>query len=150
MKYLRPATGDDIEVIVQDMRKEDVTECAAVGHTPRSALLHGLEQSDVAFTLLDPDGVPAGMIGIASGALPKWGLIWLLGTDRIPRNPIKLLRRCKPFLELMFQEYDVLYNLVHANNWLHIKWLRWLGFTIINQTREHNGHKFHEFYKVKD
>lgn len=149
--YIRDATIDDIEYLSSRLRKADIAECyAASGADPKVALCIGLEFGDITKTMIAPDGEPLGMFGVGQSHIPEAGVIWMVATDKLAQYQIKFLRLNKPVIETLQQQYLALFNFVDARNELHIKWLRWMGFTFINR-HEHWGFEkrpFFEFVRI--
>lgn len=82
------------------------------------------------------------------------GRIWLLATDELvndKQNALQFLRQAKPRLAEMLQRYEVLFNYADARNTVHVKWLRWMGFTFIAKHPNYGdeGRLFLEFVKVR-
>jgi hypothetical protein len=144
---------DDIDHVVAHMRKEDVEECAAGGHTPFGALAMSISASIVCKAILAPDtGKPGAIMGVCPGNVPSWGAIWLLGTDDIKRHRVIFLRRSKETLADLYTESgkEVFYNYSYVQNHVHHAWLRWLGFTFIRKVPfPPHGQLFWEFVKIK-
>ena len=62
------------------------------------------------------------------------GAIWLLGTDAITNDiPTAFLRHSKRFLPFLTEPYDMVCNIVDKRNEVHIKWIKWLGFSFIRE-----------------
>lgn len=153
MQLSRPATWDDVDYVIRNMREEDQAECVAGGYTPSKALSLSHEESIVSYTLLTPDGDPAAILGVSKGSLgPKFGLIWMLGTDDIRKHKFTFLRNCKPFLETLYDDlgFECFYNYTYAENTLHHAWLKWLGFKFIRQIElPPLGQPFIEFVRLR-
>jgi len=153
MQFYRPASRDDVDYVIQNMREEDQAECVASGYTPSEALSLSHENSIVSYTLLTPEGIPAAIAGVSEGSYgPSFGLIWMLGTDDIRKHKIYALRRCKPFLQTLYDELgaDAFYNYTYAENRLHHAWLRWLGFKFLRQIdMPPTGQPFIEFVRLR-
>lgn len=150
MNLIRPSTIEDVEYTFLHMRQEDVNECLAGKVEPLDALLFGLNQGKVCYTLIDPKtGNPAGMVGVCD-SMHDLGYIWLLGTDAIERNSVAFLRNSKPTLGRLFDEtgYKALGNFTHAKNELHHRWLKWLGFTFLRKVELTPNNHFYEFVKL--
>ena len=60
------------------------------------------------------------------------GQIWLLGSDEIHNIRIQFLRESRHWLEEISESYDLICNVVHEDNELHHKWLKFLGFRFLN------------------
>lgn len=152
MQYIRPSTQEDVEYLSIRLRDEDVEEVLAGNNTPFNALAHGLEVSELCYTLIDRHQTPVGMLGICKGYYNNSGIIWLLGTKGIEENSITFLRNSKPVLAQFYERtgYDFLYNYTYVKNELHHKWLRWLGFTFLRTiTMPTTGKEFIEFVKLR-
>jgi hypothetical protein len=64
------------------------------------------------------------------------GSIWLLGTDAITNEiPVAFLRWTKRLLPVLTEPFTLVCNAVDKRNVVHVKWLRWLGFTFIREVR---------------
>ena len=127
-----PATRQHIDHIAPKMRKADAAEVwASSAVRPRLALLGSLLASRDANTgTVDEEPICMFGIGVgtpfASAASP-----WLLGTDLIEQHAIAFLRLNKKYLQDAREKYPVLSNYVDARNLASIRWLSWLGFTIL-------------------
>jgi hypothetical protein len=80
------------------------------------------------------------------------GSIWLLATDDIEKYQITFLRHSKKVLKELQQDYLALHNYVDARNSLHIKWLKWMGFTFINKLDRFGVEQrpFYEFVRINE
>ncbi|WP_112953551.1 hypothetical protein [uncultured Agrobacterium sp.] len=125
------ANRDHVDVIAPRMREADREEVfAAVGRGPASALLHSLERSDFAHTVLFDD-VPELMFGCGTtNILTRTGAPWLLGTDALERHARDFLRGSLHWVAEMRQRYTLLQNVVDDRNVVSKRWLQWLGFTL--------------------
>ena len=150
--YLTPTTVDDIAYIAPRLRKADHQEClAATGREPLGVLMEGLRIGDVTLTMWSPSGLRVGLVGVSKSFVPDAGAIWLCATDDIYQCQMAFLRKSKEFLPLLQARYLALFNYVDARNTVHIKWLKWMGFTFINK-HEHFGAEqrlFYEFVRIK-
>jgi len=102
--------------------------------------------------MLGRSGKPVGMWGVVDQG-DGLGRIWLLATDELVTdkpNSIQFLRQAKPWLKAMLERYDVLFNYADARNEVHLKWLRWMGFTFIakHSNYGHEGRTFLEFVRM--
>ena len=99
----------------------------------------------------DDTDIPIAMFGVAPVQDRKeWGSIWMLGTDDITDLvPISFLRCCKRFLPTFLSPYEMVFNLVDHRNTVHIKWLKWMGFSIIREVSySPSNNKFYEFARL--
>lgn len=146
-EYVRPSTLDDVELLAQNLRPEDIAEIAAAsGMSPYSALSHGLEKSRYCFTM-EAEGDLVGMFGVVPSELPGVGVIWLLATPNIEKHALKFLRRSRAWADALNQEFPILWNVVDARNELHLKWLKWLDFEIAYVHPEYGPEK-RLFYEI--
>ena len=147
--YARMSVLEDCYWVAENIRDADRDEIAAnSGQTPLEALITGFSTSDVPFTIVG-DGVPAGIFG-AGPAMPGVGMIWLLGTDLLLKNTTRFLRESRFWLDQCARPYDMMFNFVDARNTVHIRWIKWLGFTLINLHQEYGVEKrpFYEFVRI--
>jgi hypothetical protein len=121
--FIRPATWDDVHWIEAFMRQEDVVECLANGRSPRDAMKSGYLFSSPCLTV-EWSGVPVVMFGVVASRY-----IWLLGTPDIEKIQRPFLRQSRRVVAALNRRFPVLLNQVHRDNAVHIKWLRWCGFT---------------------
>lgn len=131
----RRAEPQDAVVLAPNLRAADKAECDALlgpGHVG-AALLESIVGSSQA-TAIEEDGEPIGVFGVSPHGVPNVGTVWLVGTDRLPLHKGPLLRQCKADLEKLHQIYPALTNVVHAENEVHIRFLRWLGFKRLGTT----------------
>ena len=145
--YVRESVDDDLWHVAEDMRVEDVEEVMAAGHDPYYALYLGFCNGK-SYTLVDPDGWPAGMLGVVPQPAPDYrkrhGVVWLLGTPSLVRWQYRFLKHSKPVLDELMQDYDILYNQSYYKNEVHHKWLKCLGFTLMERQGD-----WIPFYKEK-
>ena len=151
--YTRPTRVADIPYVAEFMREEDVAEVRAhSGHTPQESLLHSFFAGSPCMTMIGRDGRPMGMWGV----VPQHGdigTIWMLCTDDLVRdrlNSMRFLREARGHLDRVQLRYRVLFNFADARNVVHIKWLRWMGFTFISSHPRFGteGRLFHEFVRI--
>lgn len=149
--HSRPATLDDLSVLAPRLRAEDKREIRAVsGRTPEAALFHGLEISEVC-EVIEAGGELVGVYGVVrSPQEPILGAIWMLCTDGLERHQIAFLRRCRAVIDELNKQYPLLCNVVDARNTIHIKWLRWCGFTFIKLHENYGMERrpFYEFVRI--
>ena len=126
-----PADISHAAFIALNMRRADVEEIWASNHrTPYEALIGGMDISAYPATGV-VNGVPICMFGVgASGPISLHGSPWLLGTPDVEKHARKFLRLNKSYIDLIKEDYDLLYNWVDERNDVSIRWLKWLGFDI--------------------
>lgn len=148
MLTVRRATREDAVSLASRLREADLKEIQAVGvNSPESALLLGIESPDPCYVAVDQEDIPHIIFGTAPSDDPLLGYVWMMASDGLRDSWVQVLRETRPWLERIRGHYRVLANAVHADNTLHIRWLRWAGFTIIREF-EFNGSRFYEFAKL--
>lgn len=130
---VRHSCEADIEDLEGRLRKADLVELKAHGVKARVALRIGLAMSEPCFSI-EHEGRCIGMFGVTPEPLePKVGMIWLLGSDEIKDISTQFLRESRSWLERISSNYELLTNVVHQDNHLHHKWLRFLGFSFVRR-----------------
>lgn len=151
--HTRRSVVKDILPVANKMRQEDADEVrAGSGQTPAEALLYCFFKGDPCMTMVGRRGRPMGMWGVVPQE-EDLGRIWLLGTDEMvddPINRLRFLREARGYLAEVGGRYRVLFNYADARNAIHVKWLRWMGFTFIAEHPNygHEGRMFLEFVRM--
>lgn len=145
-----PATVDHALAIGANPRPGDAAEVALLGGNVERAIRTGIARSLYAITAR-VDGVPVLVFGVTPySILGGVGVVWMLGSADLDRRPIQklLLRHCRHCLSVMRQDFpEMLFNCVDVRNARAIRWLRWLGFTLLPPVPAgRNGEPFHPFY----
>ena len=124
----------DIIKMYPRLREADLVELNAHGQRDAfRALLMSVRCSEKCYTVWVEDK-PAAIFGVGRiSQEPSVGSIWLLGTPEIETIKIQFLRESRKWLEEVGQGYELLTNVVHEDNQLHIRWLKWLGMSFINR-----------------
>lgn len=140
-----PARAGHILSIARRMRQADRDEVwAAAGKSPAEALIYSFRKSSFAWTAL-VDGRPEVMFGVGDvNILTGVGAPWLLGTEAVEKHTVAFLRRSVEFRTQLMARYSVLRNFVDDRNKVSIRWLKWLGFKLLDPV-EMNGHSFRLF-----
>ena len=119
--YIHPITLEAAYQVASNLRPEDRRECVE-GHGIEPTIdipLASLSGFCRYFTV--PNGETAGMVGIIDDK------IWMLCTPAIHKYPITFARESKKFIDSRPEPY--LWNVVDKRNTVHIKLLKFLGFT---------------------
>lgn len=148
---VREATEVDCIIIAANLRDADKEEMLALGHNPGDELgllLHGLNSPDGALVVCGDDNVPFIIAGTVPTEDPKVGIVWALGTDGVYSNYRYFLKNTRGWADMFNSRYEVICNIVHSKNELHIRWLQWSGFELMND-HEVNGNKFISFRRVR-
>jgi hypothetical protein len=128
---IRPAVPADAGRIATLLRKQDRIECiAASGQPPEVGL-------PAAFSVLGHDiifaetknGDPILIAGTSPfPGPPGIGVIWMLATPLLERFPKSFIREGKAWIEKQHDKYPALCNWTWAENDLHVRFLRFMGF----------------------
>ncbi len=119
--YIHDITLEVAYQVASNLRPEDRRECVEG---------HGIEPTiDIPLASLRgfckyfrvPNGETAGIVGINDDK------IWMLCTPAIDKYPITFAREAKRFIDSRTEPY--LWNVVDKRNTVHIKLLKFLGFT---------------------
>ncbi|MBX3502793.1 MAG: hypothetical protein KF889_25390 [Alphaproteobacteria bacterium] len=129
---IRPATDADAVALAPDLREADRLEIeAASGDAPLDALRRSLARSSEAWAATTPEGIIA-LWGVGPlSLLGGHGAPWLLGSDLVARHAFAVARRNRPTVRRWLTMFPLLSNWVDARNALSVRWLRWIGFTIL-------------------
>ena len=149
---VRLATVNDCNLLGPRLRDADKYELkVSCGFGPVTALTKSLESSDAAYVAVDGEGEPILMFGVVNALEDFIGVPWMLGSKGIYKHTRQLKAECKQWLGVVHQDYDLLFNYVHAENPKAIRWLQWMGFTMVRLVPEYGVGKqpFYEFIKVK-
>lgn len=151
MAHARPATLEDANQLGPRLREADKLELRlSCGMGPCTALSLSFQNSKKVYTAVDDEGKPFAMFGVA-GDNPNLGIPWMLGSDGIYKHASQFIEECKGWLDELEEDYELLMNYVHADNTKAIRWLKWMGFTMVRLVPEYGDGKapFYEFCKVK-
>ena len=147
---VRKTRMSDAKYISSRLRKADLMELRAnSGSAPDVSLMHSVWASNPCYTIC-LYGEPIAIFGICPQK--DVGVIWMMGTDKVLRIKTTFLKASKEWVNYFLELKPILFNFIHEKNTLHIKWLRWLGFSIINRLENFgkNGETFYEFVKIKN
>lgn len=142
----RAPTPKDVAQLARTMRPIDALECRCVGgHEPEEALEEAVSASLWCYAA-EVAGDVACMFGVAPGSLlDDEAAPWLLSADGIERHGRQVLAHARPFIERMRGDYERLYNVVHADNRAAIRFLRWGGFSFLDDALCYGGEPFWGF-----
>tara|TARA_R110002020_G_scaffold433917_1_gene644029 strand:+ start:319 stop:804 length:486 start_codon:yes stop_codon:yes gene_type:complete len=147
---IRKATIDDAFYLSSRLRKADLDEIEANSNRePTECLIEGLHTSQNCMVGVYND-TPFIMFG-ARKVTKNVGCVWALGSDDLLKAKVGFLRLSKSSLSLLHEDFPFLFNYVDARNTVHIRWIKWLGFKIINVHPKFGVAKipFYEFVRLK-
>lgn len=148
MSYIiRPATPADAKRIAPILREQDHIEVmAASGRTPEAAILPALSVPGAETIFAETVNGDPILIG---GVLP-WhsnvGCIWMLATPLLERFAVATVKEARRKIAGWHTTYPVLGNMTWAENDLHLRFLRFMGFRLLRRV-EVRGTTFIEFAK---
>lgn len=150
MGYVRPYQEGDAEELEPRLRDADRAEINAVTEKyPLEVLREGGELSSPSCTIIGNTGNVVGMFGIVSEG--DFGRVWLLGSDELVTGVLsrQFIRECRRYLQVLGKPYREMGNVIDERNVIHMKWLRWLGFTFIRRIEKYGVEErpFMEFKK---
>ena len=119
---IKPISLEAAYQVASNLRPEDRRECVeGYGIDPIIDIpLASLSGFCRGFTV--PNGETAGIVGINDDK------IWMLCTPAIYQYPIAFVKQAKNFIDSRPEPY--LWNVVDKRNTLHIKLIKFLGFTL--------------------
>ena len=128
----RSATLQDIEDIAGRLREADVKEIyASTGMAPLECLKDSWRHPSLGVWVGTKDDRPEIIFGVTHSACKDIGVPWMVCTDTLKESPMTFMRQCKDWVSMFSKVFPVLTNCVHAENKLHIKWLKWCGFEFV-------------------
>ena len=151
--HWRKSTPNDIVEVAANMRQEDIEEIYAYsGSNPKSSLIYCYFASQPCMTMVGRKGNIMGMYGVIP-IRKNIGKIWMLGhrTMTTDYKDIRAFLRNSPIeLDKFKMNYPILFNYVDARNRTHVKWINYMGVSLIKEdaTFGYEGRLFYEFAKV--
>lgn len=154
MPYATPTIPEHLRELAQTMREADRRELMdASGQTPLGALEEGYVHSTKILTIFDDADRVVGIFGVAPNPVdPLIGHPWMLASDLLEGIKKTFLKECRKYVDDLGQGFPLLMNCCDKRNVVHIKWLRWLGFSFIKEHPEYGVGRvpFLEFVKIGD
>jgi hypothetical protein len=148
---LRPATAADVRHVATNLRPADKAEALAAAGVPAIvALAESVHHSRATWSLYAEDTV-AGLLGLQDTAVPEIGVVWMLCTPVIDRYPFTFLRDARELLPIVHRYHPIVTNQVDERNTVHIRWLRWMGFTFLRRIERWGAESrpFFEFARLQ-
>lgn len=145
--FIRP-TVEAIEHIAVNMRHADKVEVWAMSRqTPLQSIKEGLAISKYS-SIAVIEGEPCAVFGMSVySVVTGTGVPWLLGTDHAVKHRRVFLKHCTEGIEEMRTVCPNLFNYVHTDNRVSVKWLSHMGFTIDEPVVSGvGGELFHKFH----
>lgn len=129
---IRPATEADAAMLAINMRHEDREEViASDGPDVHATVLESIRRSEEAWALTIGGelacvwGIVRSPFGLGSVAD---GVVWMLSTNVVERNPKSFWRECKRVVPELTQKWGMLVNAIDTRHTKAIRWGHRLGF----------------------
>ena len=150
-KGWRLATLEDVNDVVGRLRPQDEEECRAMyGVSPASFFNTLGFDPDNTYAIYNDKGLNVALAGV--GPRPDGSaMIWMIATPDLEKHALEFLRYSRIFIDEVGEPYDLLFNWVDARNEVHVKWLKFCGFTMIAYKEKFGaeGKPFYEFVRIK-
>jgi hypothetical protein len=150
--YVRAYEPEDADELAPHLREADRREMQAAFGVTLQQSIRLVPDNEILCTICTDDDKVVGLFG----AVPTCDLsaaVWLVGSDALTQPPLRrqFLVEGKTFLDALHRYRPLLWNYVDERNHLHIRWLKWMGFTFINRHPEYGVEKrpFLEFVRLK-
>ena len=134
----REALPSDREFLANNLRAADVREVfASSGPVSMLAILEeSSEGSDECLVAVDQDDQPLFIMGISM--VVDSAVIWGMGTNRIDNEyTYSFLRESREIIASWFERFQCehMFNFIHADNEVHLRWIKWLGAEVFEPVR---------------
>lgn len=147
--HYRPATEQDAYEMAPNMRSQDAEEVmASHGWTPLEALVNSYNGSQECNSIIHEDGDVVGMFGVSDQG--AFAMPWLLGANKMLDTKIEFVPQAIEWVDRMSVQYPLLFNFVHKENKVAIRWLKSLGFEFIKEIEDYGVGKepFIQFVRI--
>ena len=117
----------NLKRLAETLRESDKHELLhSSGETPLEALVDSAEGCDEC-DLVAFEGRPLFICGVS-----EEGIIWMLASEEVANHRKKLWTFCKGKVESWKKRYAILWNLIDSENEKSARFLKRLGFTILD------------------
>lgn len=134
---IRRATRLDAKLLAPHLRRADRDECFASYGDPNDALPISVVMSTRAFSVIAPEREePLAIFGWVEESA-EFARVWMMGSDHLltPDRRRLFLSESRRIVDLLNARFPLIGNDIDARNTLHIRWLKWLGFTFITKRK---------------
>lgn len=124
---------------------------ALTGDPPLTALRDCVQGSNDVWTA-EYLGRPHLLLGVREiKHHPDVGIAWMVGKSLDQMAGIYFLTQCRSYLPTLHGNRPILTNMVDERNAVHIRWLRWMGFTFLRRVERWGAENrpFLEFARVE-
>lgn len=156
MVKIRISEEKDAFNLAPRLREEDKLEIRSIfteeQKSTEEVILDSIKSS-IPCVSVEENGDVIMIFGASDYGDKECGLVWLLGSDRVKRLWIPFLRQSHYWSDALFSisKKRLLFNRVCSKNDLHIRWIKWLGYTFVQRLDNYGllGLSFYEFCKLK-
>jgi len=129
---VRRARPRDAQELAAVIRPEDEREIRlATGRSPREELSNQILRPGSTVYCVDQGGSILAVFGV-SPATDRVGAPWLLASDSLFKHHLRrFVRDSEGWIERISRGFDLLENYAYVGNEQHIRWLRRVGFTLL-------------------
>lgn len=127
--HIRTTVESDFKPVADNMREMDVLECRLNGHDPLQALESSIGSDYASYTIVcNETDTPLACFGIGYINM-SYDYIWMLATDKLVETAgFEFARESKKVVQrLQSSAMKPLTNMVHKDNKVAIRWLRFCG-----------------------
>jgi hypothetical protein len=139
------AEARHIRLIDANMRPTDRLELIAGWGEPKAAMAVCLADSFYACTAFY-EMEPIAMYGLAPmSMLAGHARVWCFGTQAIDRHKLAFARASRLALYALFGHCSLMTNIVDKNDRAAVRWVQWLGGSLVDRHFIHKGMTFQQF-----
>lgn len=143
--YVEPSTESDGVFLSSRLRAADRAELIATSRlSPLRVLADGVRTSTPCYTIhTGGTGDPCGIFGTCESDDPTSGVVWMLGSDDLLTVSRTFIRHSRRWLNELHKNYRLLFNVIDARNKIHIKWITWMGFELVQDIPKYGIERRH-------
>lgn len=151
MSYvIRAATRADAVTIAPLLREKDRIELeTASGLSPGVVLPRAFDVPGHRAIFAETESGEPILIAGTSPTAPNIGCIWMVATPLLEQFPKAFIAEGREWLEEQHKTYPMLWNRAWAGNLLHVRWLRFMGFKVL-EAQEVQGKRFIGFARIRN
>lgn len=124
-----------LDELICNLRKEDKHELIQLFPSSLDEFYNTcFEKEHRVYCLVTNESFPLAI----GGAYPilnkqyKTAQVWLLTSDKLYENKIALYKYVIELIKEFKKEYDILFNFIYKSNFSSLKWLKALGFKVVD------------------